>query len=60
MTQPSVRKIAALAALLSVTFACHRGDSAKTAPVPAAGADGAATVVAKLNGSDILASELET
>lgn len=59
MTLALLLQRAAVATLVAATFACSGGDSTKTAASAAATADGA-LVVAKLNGSDIKASDLET
>src|SRR5258706_49972 len=59
MTHAKLLHRAAITALLAATIACSGRDSSKSAPGTAA-TPGGDTVVAKLNGSDIKASELET
>ena len=59
MTHAKLLQRAAITALLAATIACSGRDSSKSAPGTAA-TPGGDTVVAKLNGSDIKASELET
>jgi protein-disulfide isomerase len=59
MTHVKLLPRAAAAALLAATFACKGGEASKSAPAAGAAAD-AAVVVAKLNGTDIKSSELET
>ena len=55
MTPVTLLQRAAVAALIAATFACSRSDSSKAAPATAGGND----VVAKLNGGEIKASDLE-
>jgi len=59
MTHAKLLQRAAITALLAATIACSGRDSSKSAP-GAAATPGGDTVVAKLNGSDIKASALET
>lgn len=58
MTHAKLLQGAGIAALLAATIACSGRDSSKTAA--AAAAAGGDAIVAKLNGSNIKASELET
>jgi protein-disulfide isomerase len=60
MTHASILRRAGVAALLAAGLACGSRDAAKTGAAAPSAAEGDNSVVAKLNGKDILDSELVT